>query len=168
MRCSVALRWMRRTAGGPAAAAALLLAEIAPAPAATVWEYAKFRDPETGGDRHTVQTKIEYDGAMAAIAFVCARGHLVLTVVATWPIAAALRYRFPPEAGEWIGGATPVPSTAVFQGEPVKKIFEAALIRQELIVRIPGPRTIMEKTLALDGFPEKAQPLKEACIGKDE
>ena len=159
---------MWRTALGAAAAAALLLAAMAPAPATTVWEYGKFRDPETGSDRHTVQTKIEYDGAMAAIAFVCARGHLVLTVVATWPIAGALRYRFPPETAQWIDGATPVPSTAVFQGEPVKKIFETALIRQELIVRIPGPRTIMEKTLALDGFPEKAQPLKEACGSKDD
>jgi hypothetical protein len=168
MDCSVAFRWMWRSALRAVAASALLLAQMAPAPAATVWEYAKFRDPETGGDRHTVQTRIEYDGAVAAIAFVCARGHLVLTVVATWPIAAALRYRFPPESGEWIGGATPVPSTAVFQGEPVKKIFEAALIRQELVVRIPGPRTIMEKTLALDGFAAKAQPLKEACFGKDD
>jgi hypothetical protein len=167
MEC-VALRRLWRTALGAALAAAAAFAATAPALAATVWEYAKFRDPETGGDRHTVQTKIEYEGAVAAIAFVCARGHLVLTVVATWPIAAALRYRFPPESGDWIGGATPVPSTAVFQGEPVKKIFEAALIRQELIVRIPGPRTIMEKTLTLDGFPAKAQPLKEACGTKDD
>src|SRR5689334_13821411 len=156
MERSVALRCVWRPALGAAAAAALLLAAIAPAPAATVWEYAKFRDPETGGDRHTVQTKIEYEGAVAAIAFVCARGRLVLTVVATWPIAAALRYRFPPEGAQWIGGTTPVPSSAVFQGEPVKKLFETALIRQEMIVRIPGPRTIMEKTLALDDFPAKA------------
>src|SRR5581483_1698323 len=85
-----------------------------PAGAATIWEYAKFRDAETGSDRHTVQTKIEYDGAVAALAFVCARGHLVLTVVATWPIAAVLRYRFPPEAAQWMGGNTPVPSSAVF------------------------------------------------------
>jgi hypothetical protein len=170
MECSVALRRLWRTALGAAmaTAAAPALAETTPVPAATVWEYGKYRDPETGGDRHTVQTRIEYDGAVAAIAFVCARGHLVLTVVATWPIAAALRYRFPPEAAEWIGGATPVPSTAVFQGEPVKKIFETALIRQEMMVRIPGPRTIMEKTLTLDGFPAKAQPLKEACVGKDD
>jgi hypothetical protein len=31
------------------------------------------------------------------------------------------------------------------------------------MVRIPGPRTITEKTLGLDGFAEKARPLKEAC-----
>jgi len=134
---------------------------------ATVWEYAKFRDPETGGDRHTVQTKIEYEGAEAALAFVCARGRLVLTVAATWPIAAILRYRFPPETAQWIGGNTPVPSSAVFQGEAVRKLFDTALVRRELMIRIPGPRTIVEKTLELDDFAAKAQPLKEACGGMD-
>jgi hypothetical protein len=132
----------------------------------TVWEYGKFPDSQTREIRHTVQTKIEYDGAVVSFAFVCARGRLVLTIVATWPIAAALRYRFPPEAPQWIGGNTPVPSSAVFQGPEVKKLFETALVRREIMVRIPGPRTITEKTLELDGFAEKAQPLKDACIEK--
>src|SRR6185503_19178572 len=110
---------MMRGVVSAAFAGALGLAAVSAAPtrAATIWEYGKFRDSETGTDRHTVQTKIEYDGAVAALAFVCARGHLVLTVVATWPIAAVLRYRFPPEAAQWMGGNTPVPSSAVFQGE---------------------------------------------------
>ncbi len=151
-----------------ALAVAGALALAAPSPAATVWEYAKFRDPQTGADRHTVQTRIEYGGAVAALAFVCARGHLVLTVVATWPIASVLRYRFPPEAAQWMGGNRPVPSTAVFQGEEVRNLFETALIRRELMVRIPGPRTIVEKTLPLDGFAEKAKPLIEACGGPKE
>lgn len=132
----------------------------------TEWEYAKFPDSQTGDVRHTVQTRIEYDGAVVALAFVCARRSLVLTIVATWPIAAALRYRFPPEAPQWMGGTTPVPSSAVFQGPEVRKLFETALVRRELMVRIPGPRTIAERTLELDGFAEKAQPLKEACIEK--
>jgi hypothetical protein len=51
----------------------------------------------------------------------------------------------------------------VFQGTEVRKLFETALIRRELMVRIPGPRTITEKTLTLEGFAEKAQPLKENC-----
>ncbi len=164
MMTGVAIRRAWRCAFG----AACVLAFAAPAAAATVWEYGKFRDPETGGDRHTVQTKIEYEGAVAAIAFVCARGHLVLTVVATWPIAAVLRYRFPPESDQWLGGSTPVPSSAVFQGAQVKKLFETALIRRELMVRIPGPRTIVEKTLALDDFAAKAKPLKDACGEKDD
>ena len=105
-------------------------------------------------------------GAVAALAFVCARGNLVLTVVATWPIAAALRYRFPPEAPQWIGGSTPVPSSAVFQGDDVRKIFDTALERRELMIRIPGPRTVTEKTLELEQFAAKAQPLKEACPEK--
>jgi hypothetical protein len=133
---------------------------------ATQWEYAQFRDTESGQMRHTVQTKIEYEGAVVAFAFVCARGHLVLTVVATWPIAAALRYRFPPEAPQWIGGSTPVPSSAVFQGQDVRKIFDTALERREIVIRIPGPRTVTEKTLELDEFAAKAQPLKEACAEK--
>lgn len=159
---------MMRRGVSAAFACALGLAAVSPAPAdaATIWEYGKFRDSETGSDRHTVQTKIEYDGAVAALAFVCARGHLVLTVVATWPIAAVLRYRFPPEAAQWMGGNTPVPSSAVFQGEEVRKLFDTALIRRELMVRIPGPRTIVEKTLELDDFAAKAQPLKEACGAK--
>ncbi len=148
---------------GCALAVAGAFALAAPSSAATVWEYAKFRDSETGSDRHTVQTKIEYDGAVAALAFVCARGRLVLTVVATWPIAAVLRYRFPPEAAQWMGGNTPVPSSAVFQGEEVRKLFDTALVRRELMIRIPGPRTITEKTLELRDFAEKAQPLTEAC-----
>jgi hypothetical protein len=159
-RYMLAAACMAAALGAPAARA-----QVA---AKTVWEYGKFRDPDTGGDRHTVQTRIEYDGAVAAIAFVCARGHLVLTVVATWPIAAVLRYRFPPEAAQWLGGNTPVPSSAVFQGDAVKKLFETALVRRELMVRIPGPRTIVEKTLALDDFAEKAKPLKEACGEKDD
>lgn len=148
--------------------AVLLVAFAAPAPAAaaTLWEYAQFRDSESGTMRHTVQTKIEYDGAVAALAFVCARGNLVLTVVATWPIAAALRYRFPPESAQWIGGSTPVPSSAVFQGADVRKLFDTALLRRELMIRIPGPRTITEKTLELEGFAAKAGPLKEACREK--
>lgn len=142
------------------------LAPAAPAPGATIWEYGKFHDSETGGERHTVQTRIEYDGAAAALAFVCVRGNLVLTVVATWPIAAVLRYRFPPEAAQWMGGNTPVPSSAVFQGAEVRKLFDTALVRRELMVRIPGPRTITEKTLELDSFAEKARPLIEACREK--
>ena len=133
---------------------------------ATQWEYAQRRDSESGEMRHTLQTKIEYDGAVVALAFVCARGNLVLTVVATWPIAAALRYRFPPEGPQWIGGSTPVPSSAVFQGEDVRKIFDTALERREIIIRIPGPRTVTEKTLELEEFAAKAQPLKEACTAK--
>lgn len=144
------------------------LCAAAPACAATIWEYAKFRDPQSGADRHTVQTKIQYDGAVAALAFVCARGQLVLTVVATWPISNILRYRFPPEAAQWMGGSTPVSSSAVFQGDDVKKLFETALIRREMMVRIPGPRTIVEKTLELEGFPEKARPLVEACGSKNQ
>ena len=136
------------------------------AAAATKWEYAQRRDSESGQMRHTLQTKIEYDGAVVALAFVCARGNLVLTVVATWPIAAALRYRFPPEGPQWIGGSTPVPSSAVFQGEDVRKIFDTALERREIIIRIPGPRTVTEKTLELEEFAAKAQPLKEACTEK--
>jgi hypothetical protein len=169
MKRTVARRAAGRIRASAPAARALAVAiavAIAPAQAAsakTEWEYAKFPDSQTGDVRHTVQTKIEYDGAVAALAFVCARGKLVLTVVATWPIAAALRYRFPPEAAQWMGGNTPVPSSAVFQGAEVKKLFETALIRRELMVRISGPRTILEKTLELDGFAEKAKPLVEAC-----
>jgi len=148
-------------------AVAFFAAAAGPAGAtSTLWEYAKLRDTESGQMRHTVQTKIEYDGAVVALAFVCARGHLVLTIVATWPIAAALRYRFPPESAQWIGGTTPVPSSAVFQGEVVRKIFDTALERREIMIRIPGPRTITEKTLELEDFAAKAQPLKEACVEK--
>src|SRR5512134_678564 len=139
------------------AAALIALGAPAPASAATIWEYAKFRDTQGGADRHTVQTKIEYEGAVAALAFVCARGHLVLTVVATWPISNILRYRFPPESAQWMEGNTPVSSSAVFQGEKVKKLFETALVRREVMIRIPGPRTVVEKTLELDGFAEKAK-----------
>lgn len=155
-------------ARAPGARRALVLAALialAPTEAAvskTVWEYAQLPDSE-GNARHTVQTRIEYDGAVAALAFVCARGNLVLTVVATWPIAAILRYRFPPESAQFLSGSTPVPSSAVFQGGEVRKLFETAFIRRELMVRIPGPRTITEKTLELDGFAEKAQPLRDAC-----
>lgn len=141
----------------------------APADATTVWEYAKFRDSQTGTDRHTVQTRIEYEEAVVALAFVCARGRLVLTIVATWPITNILRYRFPPEAARWIEGNTPVPSSAVFQGDEVKKLFETALVRGEMMIRIPGPRTVVEKTIDLGGFAEKAKPLVEACgVEKDE
>jgi hypothetical protein len=154
-----------RKALGLAFAAAVLV--VGPAGAKTEWEYAKFPESATGEIRHTVQTRIQYDGAAAALAFVCARGRLVMTVVATWPIAAVLRYRFPPEAAEWIGGSTPVPSSAVFEGAAVRKLFETALVRRELLVRIPGPRTITEKTLELDGFAEKAQPVKDACPDKE-
>lgn len=160
---------VRLMAGGAACAAAFGLAAATAWPAgatATLWEYGMFRDSESGQMRHTVQTRIEYDGAVAAFAFVCARGNLVLTVVATWPIAAALRYRFPPEGPQWIGGSTPVPSSAVFQGEEVRKIFDTALERRELMIRIPGPRTVTERTLELEGFAAKAQPLKEACPEK--
>jgi hypothetical protein len=150
------------------AAALVALGAPVSASAATIWEYAKFRDPQSGSDRHTVQTKLEYEGAVAALAFVCARGQLVLTVVATWPISNILRYRFPPEGAQWMEGNTPVPSSAVFQGQDVKKLFETALIRPEMMVRIPGPRTIVEKTLALDGFAEKAKPLIEACGEKEQ
>lgn len=158
-RKAFALRRALRTAIAVAGALAL----GAPARSATVWEYAKFRDSATGTDRHTVQTKIAYDGAVAALAFVCARGQLVLTVVATWPISNILRYRFPPEAAQWMSGNTPVPSSAVFQGPDVKKLFETALIRRHLLVRIPGPRTVFEKTIDLEGFAEKAKPLVDAC-----
>lgn len=158
-------RWRAR-AWRRALAVAVALALVRPAAAGTAWQYGKFRDPETGGDRHTVQTKIEYDGAVAALAFVCVRGRLLLTVVATWPIAAVLRYRFPPETARWIGGNRPVSSSAVFQGEEVRKLFDTALGRRELMVRIPGPRTIVERTLELDDFAEKAQPLIEACARK--
>lgn len=154
-----ATRVALRSLLGILAAAALCV----PAHAKTVWEYGKFRDSETGTDRHTVQTKLEYEGAVASLAFVCARKRLVLTVVATWPISNILRYRFPPESARWIEGNTPVPSSAVFQGEDVKKLFETILIRREMMVRIPGPRTVEEKTLELDGFAEKAKPLIEEC-----
>jgi hypothetical protein len=143
--------------------AAALLCNALPAGAATVWEYAKFRDSQTGTDRHTVQTRIEYEDAVAALAFVCARGRLVLTVVSTWPISNILRYRFPPESAQWMQGDTPVPSSAVFQGAEVKKLFETALVRRELMIRIPGPRTVVEKTLELEGFAERAKPLMEDC-----
>jgi hypothetical protein len=150
------------------AAGLAVLCAAAPASAATIWEYAKFRDTQGGADRHTVQTKLDYEGAVVALAFVCARGHLVLTVVATWPISNILRYRFPPEGVQWMEGNTPVPSSAVFQGEEVKKLFETFLIRREIMVRIPGPRTVFEKTLELEGFAEKAKPLIEACGLKEE
>ena len=155
-----------RAAAFVATSGAAFAAAFPASATSTQWEYAKFRDSESGQMRHTVQTKIEYDGAVVALAFVCARGNLVLTVVATWPIAAALRYRFPPEAPQWIGGSTPVPSSAVFQGEDVRKIFDTALERRELMIRIPGPRTITERTLELEEFAAKAQPLKEACAEK--
>ena len=155
--------------------AASLAAACAAAPAAaetkaaTVWEYAKFRDSQTGTDRHTVQTKIEYEEAVVAVAFVCARGRLVLTVVSTWPISNVLRYRFPPEGAQWIQGSTPVPSSAVFQGDKVKTLFETTLVRREMMIRIPGPRTVVERTLDLEGFAEKAKPLIESCgVGKEE
>ena len=147
-----------------ATAFAVAIATAAPAGAtSTIWEYAQVRDSESGQMRHTVQTKIEYDGAVVALAFVCARRNLVLTIVATWPIAGALRYRFPPEAAQWIGGSTPVPSSAVFQGADVRKIFDTAFERREIMIRIPGPRTITERTLELEDFPAKAQAVKEAC-----
>ncbi len=146
-----------------ALSAAVLAAACAPASALTIWEYAKFRDTETGTDRHTIQTRIQYGEAVAALAFVCARGRLILTVVATWPIANILRYRFPPESAQWMEGNTPVPSSVVFQGDGVKRLFETALVRRELMIRIPGPRTVAEKTLELEGFAEKAKPLADAC-----
>ncbi len=144
-------------------AALLAAASTGAAAAGTIWEYAKFRDAETGTDRHTIQTRIQYGEAVAALAFVCARGRLILTVVATWPIANILRYRFPPESAQWMEGNTPVPSSVVFQGDGVKKLFETALVRRELMIRIPGPRTVAEKTLELEGFAEKAKPLADAC-----
>jgi len=156
--------WRRRV--GAALCFAALAAPVPAAATATHWEYAQSRDSKTGALQHTVQTKIAYEGAVAALAFVCVRGNLVLTVVATWPIAAALRYRFPPESARWIGGTTPVPSSAVFQGDDVRKLFDTALERNELMIRIPGPRTITEKTLELEGFATKAQPLKDACVAK--
>jgi hypothetical protein len=157
------VRSVLRRAAPLVAALAAALGAVLPAAAATVWEYAKFRDSQTGTDRHTVQTRIEYEGAVAALAFVCARNRLVLTVVATWPITNILRYRFPPEAAQWIEGNAPVPSSTVFQGEDVRKLFETALVRREMMIRIPGPRTVAEKTLELDGFAEKAKPLLAAC-----
>lgn len=157
------VRCVRPRAARLAAALAAVLGANAPAGAATVWEYAKFRDSQTGTERHTVQTRIEYGDAVAALAFVCARGRLVLTIVSTWPITNVIRYRFPPETAQWIQGDTPVPSSAVFQGEEVKKLFETALVRREMMIRIPGPRTVVEKTLELDGFAEKAKPLMEDC-----
>jgi len=166
MRRCAGRGFARRCAVWAASAAVAALALAAPARSGTVWEYAKFRDSATGTDRHTIQTKIEYEGAVAALAFVCARGHLVLTVVATWPISNILRFRFPPESAQWISGNMPVPSSAVFQGDEVKTLFETALIRRHLLVRIPGPRTIVEKTLDLEGFAEKAKPLIEACGAK--
>lgn len=156
----------RRIAGIALCIATLAGVPMPSAATATLWEYAQFRDSKSGALQHTVQTKLEYDGAVASLAFVCARGNLVLTIVATWPIAAALRYRFPPESAQWIGGTTPVPSSAVFQGADVRKLFDTALERNELMIRIPGPRTITERTLELDGFAAKAQPLKEACAPK--
>ena len=147
-------RTVRTVLPRAACLAAALLCNALPAGAATIWEYAKFRDSQTGTDRHTVQTKIEYEDAVAAPAFVCARGR---------PISNILRYRFPPEAAQWMQGDTPVPSSAVFQGEGVKKLFETALVRRELMIRIPGPRTVVEKTLTLEGFAEKAKPLMEDC-----
>jgi len=160
---------VRKSAAGRALvlAAAIAVASTQAAYSKTIWVYAQFPDSEGSGPRHTVQTRIEYDGAVASLAFVCSRGNLVLTVVATWPIAAVLRYRFPPETAQFLAGNTPVPSAAVFQGAEVRKLFETALIRRELMVRIPGPRTITEKTLELDGFAEKAQPLKDACGEKE-
>ena len=148
-------------------AAAIAIASAQAAHSKTIWEYAQIPDSEGSGVRHTVQTRIQYDGAVASLAFVCMRGALVLTVVATWPIAAILRYRFPPEEPRFLSGNAPVPSSAVFQGAEVLKLFETALIRRELMVRIPGPRTITERTLELDGFAEKAQPLKDACGEKE-
>lgn len=152
-----------------AAPVALLLAAAtpvgiaAPAGAQTTWEYAQTRDPENGSIRHTLQVKLDYNGAMAALAFVCARGMLVLSVVSTWPITNVLRFRFPPEEVQWISGMTPVPSSAVFQGAAVRKLFETAMVRREIYVRIPGPRTLNEKALSLEGFAEKGQALKQAC-----
>lgn len=157
------VRSVPRAAAALAAVAAAVFGVVLQAGAATLWEYAKFRDSQTGTDRHTVQTRIEYGETVAALAFVCARGRLVLTVVATWPISNVLRYRFPPETAQWMQGDTPVPSSAVFQGEKVKKLFETALVRREMMIRIPGPRTVVEKTLALEGFAEKAKPLMEDC-----
>jgi hypothetical protein len=139
---------------------------VAAATAETAWQYAKFPDPKTGADRHTVQTRIEYPEALADLAFVCARGNLVLTIVATWPIAPILRYRFPPEAPRWIMGRAPVSSSVVFEGPRVRRLFETALIRQAMLVRIPGPRTMAEKTLDLQPFRAKAQPLVDACRPK--
>ncbi len=131
--------------------------------AATAWEYAHFPDAEGGAARHTVQTRIDYDGAVVALAFVCARGNLLLTIVSTWPIAPVLRYRFPPEAAQWISGSAPVPSSAVFQGEAVRSLFATALVRQAVLIRIPGPRTVVEKTLDLRDLREKSKPVQEAC-----
>lgn len=160
---------VRMSAGGRTLvlAAVIAMASTQAAYSKTIWQYAQFPDSEGSGVRHTVQTRIEYDGAVASLAFVCVRGTLVLTVVATWPIAAFLHYRFPPEEPQFLSGNTPVPSSAVFQGAEVLKLFETALIRRELMVRIPGPRTITERTLTLDGFAEKAQPLKDACGEKE-
>jgi hypothetical protein len=131
--------------------------------AETQWDYGQFPDSEVAALRHTVQAKIEYEGAAVTFAFVCARGNLVLTIVATWPIAPVLRYRFPPETAQWMSGSAPVPSSAVFQGDAVRALFATALARTALLVRIPGPRTVAEKTLDLRGFQEKSKPLQEAC-----
>jgi hypothetical protein len=157
-----------RSHGRRRIALAALLAAIgaaATAHAETVWRYAKLPDPATTGERHTLQTQFDYDGAAVILAFICVQGRLVLTLAATWPIAPVLRYRFPPEAPRWIQGSSPLISQAVFQGEEVRALFETALVRSELLVRIPGPRTISERTLDLAGFAEKAQPLRDACSG---
>jgi hypothetical protein len=50
----------------------------------------------------------------------------------------------------------------------VKKLFETVLIRREMMIRIPGPRTVVEKTLELEGFAEKAKPLIAECGGKED
>ncbi len=129
----------------------------------TLWEYRQIRDSDTGTFRHTLQTRLEYDQAIAALAFVCARRNLVLTVVASWPIAAVLRYRFATEPWQWIEGSSPVASTAVFQGPPVRELFAAVQAKKEVTIRLLGPKSMVEKTISLEDFEHKAAPLKQNC-----
>lgn len=140
-----------------------VLAAAANVGAETQWEYRQIRDGDSGTYRHTLQTRLEYDQAIAALAFVCARRNLVLTVVASWPIAAVIRYRFPPEPWQWLEGSSPVASTAVFQGAGVRELFSAVQARKEVVVRLLGPKAMAEKTVSLEDFGQKATPLKQNC-----
>lgn len=140
------------------------LAAAAPAAAETAWEHRASADPATKAMRHTVQTRLDYDGSSATFAYVCARGVLVLTVAASWPIAAVLRYRFPPADWQWIEGRAVAPSTIVFDGKPALDLFHSLLAERAIVLRLPGPKSMTEKPLSLEGFAEKAKALKESCL----
>ncbi len=128
------------------------------------WSYNKRLDLATRLAYHTLQTRLDYEGATVTLAFICARGAIIVTLAASAPVAAILRYKFPPAEWQWIEGKAVTASTIVFDGQPALDLFKAVLAERELVLRIPGPKSMSEKALSLDGVAEKAAPLKDDCL----